>query len=85
MKSKRLILFIDSGDTLVNEDTEIRDAEGFVIKSELIDGAEEALRLIHDQGYTVALVADGEARSFDNIYKQNNLEDCFDTRDISGT
>ena len=32
----KLILFIDSGDTLINEATEIRNAKGVVIQAELI-------------------------------------------------
>jgi putative hydrolase of the HAD superfamily len=82
---KQIILFIDSGDTLVDEGTEIRDAGGAVIKADLIAGAEEALRTIHDEEYTLALVADGNNRSFDNVYAQHGLRDCFDAWAISET
>ncbi|MDR1108341.1 MAG: HAD family hydrolase [Spirochaetaceae bacterium] len=82
---KQIILFIDSGDTLVDEATEIFDAEGMVIKADLIAGAAEALRAIHNEGYTIGLVADGNNRSFDNVYAQHKLRDCFDAWVVSET
>ncbi|MDR1904557.1 MAG: HAD family hydrolase [Treponema sp.] len=82
---KQIILFIDSGDTLIDEGTEVRDDEGVVIKADLIAGAGEALRLIHDEGYTIALVADGNTPSFDNVYAQHRLRYCFDAWVISET
>jgi putative hydrolase of the HAD superfamily len=83
MMGKRIILFIDSGDTLVNEATEVKNAEDIVIRTELIEGAADTLRALHDEGYTIALVADGLKQSFDNIYKQHKLEHCFDARAVS--
>lgn len=80
---KNLIIFIDSGDTLVNESTEIRDANGDVVKADLIPGAKDALRGLHEAGYTIALVADGSVASFNNVYRQHGLSDCFDQRAIS--
>lgn len=47
---KDLILFIDSGDTLVDESTEIRDDTGVVVQAELIPGAAEAVRTLWRQG-----------------------------------
>jgi putative hydrolase of the HAD superfamily len=76
-------LFIDSGDTLVDEGAQVWDG-GIVVETALIPGAAEALRLIHDRAYTIALVADGEKESFDNVYRQHALEDCFSARAISG-
>ena len=66
---KGLILFIDSGDTLVDESTEIRDDTGVVVQAELIPGAAEAVRTLWRQGYRIALVADGLRASFDRIYR----------------
>ena len=80
---KELIVFIDSGDTLVDESTEIRDERGVVLQAELIPGAAEALRMLRRQGYRIALVADGLRESFDHIYRQHGLEDCFEIRAIS--
>jgi putative hydrolase of the HAD superfamily len=79
----KLILFIDSGDTLINEATEIRNARDVVIKADLIDGAEETLRAIHAAGYCIALVADGLNQSFINMYTDHGLRDCFDAWAVS--
>ncbi|NLK74021.1 MAG: HAD family hydrolase [Clostridiales bacterium] len=80
---KKLIIFIDSGDTIIDEGTEIRDENGIVIHAELIEGAGETLKALYDAGYTIALVADGEVQSFTNVYEQNGLGYCFKTRTIS--
>lgn len=80
---KKLILFIDSGDTIINEGTEIRNEDGIVIHAETIEGAAETLEALDQAGYTIALVADGEAQSFQNIYRENGLLHCFHTLTIS--
>jgi FMN phosphatase YigB (HAD superfamily) len=80
---KHLILFTDSGDTIVDEATEIRDSEGIVVHAQTIPGAAETLKKIDEAGYRIALVADGEEASFTNIYLENGLGSCFQTRTIS--
>ncbi|MBP1753669.1 MAG: hydrolase [Firmicutes bacterium] len=81
---KELIVFIDSGDTLVDESTEIKNVMGTVLKAKLFPGAEENLIKLYDNGYTIALVADGTKTSFDNIYLANGLDYCFSAKAISG-
>ena len=66
MTNKKLIIFTDSGDTLIDEATQIRDERGIVLRADFIPGAGETLRQLHDEGYIIALVADGECESFDN-------------------
>ena len=80
---QKMILFMDSGDTMIDEGTEAKDASGIVYHAELFPGAGQALRALYDQGHTIALVADGETQSFDNIYNENGLFDCFRVRVIS--
>lgn len=80
---KDLVIFIDSGDTIVDESTEIRDSEGTVIRAGLFQGMKETLVSLHDSGYLIALVADGTKKSFDNIYSEHGLDFCFDARAIS--
>lgn len=82
--SRDLIVFIDSGDTLVDESTEVKDNEDTVLHAGLFEGAGETLIRLHESGYTIALVADGTKKSFDNIYRENGLERCFDAQAISG-
>jgi putative hydrolase of the HAD superfamily len=82
MAVKKLVLFIDSGDTLVDEAAQEWDS-GIVLRAGLIPGAAESLRRIHDQGHAIVLVADAEVKSMENVYQQHKLEDCFDARIIS--
>lgn len=83
--SRRTIVFLDSGDTLVNEATEQRNGEGIVIRAEMIDGAKEAVSELYEAGYTLALVADGRKISFENMFRQHNLAHCFAAWSISET
>jgi len=88
MRTKGLVLFIDSGDTLVDESKQVwaPDQKEVVLEAGLIEGAEEALRLIKKQGYLVSLVADGRDISFQNVYtRQYGLRSCFDAWIVSET
>lgn len=80
---KKIIIFTDSGDTIIDEGTEIRNDEDIVIHAEMIPGAGETLKALYDSGYTIAMVADGEEQSFTNVYEENRLGYCFHTRTIS--
>ncbi len=80
---KNIIVFIDSGDTLIDERTEIRNENGDVIHSEMIPGAHKALSDLYALGYKIALVADGTTQSFNNIYEEQKLSHCFHARAIS--
>lgn len=80
---KNLIIFTDSGDTLIDEGTEIRNEEGIVVHADLIPGAKETLLALYEEGYRIALVADGDEQSFTNVYLENGLSHCFCTRSIS--
>ncbi len=82
MKKRRLVVFLDSGDTLVDESTEVRNTDGIVVHAELHDGT-QLLQRLYDEGYTLALVADGETLSFDNIYREHGLSHVFSARAIS--
>ena len=77
-------VFVDSGDTLIDEGSEIW-ADGLVQDAQLIPGAMEMLRSLKERGNLVALVADGSARSFDNVHGKLGLTPLFDARAISGS
>ena len=85
--AKKLIVFTDSGDTLVNEGTEYRNEGSPIVQScELIDGAKEMLLTLKERGYTIELVADGCTQSFDNSYGQHGLKNIFDAKnDLRGS
>lgn len=78
-----LAICLDSGDTLVDEGTEIKDEQEVVLQAELIPGAADLVRALKARGYPVALVADGPAASFRNIYTQYHLYQDFDVLAIS--
>lgn len=81
--SKNLIIFMDSGDTIIDESTEVQDEHGIVVHANTIDGAAQTLETLYNEGYIIAMVADGEEQSFTNVYKENGLGYCFKTRTIS--
>lgn len=75
---KNLILFTDSGDTLIDESTQVYDEKGIVTRAEFIPGAGEVLAALCEEGFRIALVADGEWDSFQNVYRENGMGHCFE-------
>lgn len=53
---KKLIVFLDCGDTLIDEGSEVKDETGLVLRDELIPGAGEMVKTLAENGYTLALV-----------------------------
>lgn len=76
--NKNLILFTDSGDTIIDEGTQIYDERGIVTRADFIPGAGEVLQSLYEEGFRIALVADGEWESFQNVYRENRLGHCFE-------
>lgn len=72
------VIFIDCGDTLVDESTQVFDHEENVVDVEFYNGAEETLRYLKDNGYMVVLVADGRVKSFQNIFNKIGFLNEFD-------
>lgn len=86
-KNKKLIIFTDSGDTILDESTQqyMTQKPEIVSKADFIENAGEILEKIHNAGYTIVLVADGEEESFQNVYRVNGLKHCFDGWVVSET
>ncbi len=86
MKPVRKIraIFFDSGDTIVDEATEIKDANEVTMEASLIPGAAETVRALKALGYPLALVADGPAGTFFNVLGHYELIGLFDALAISG-
>ena len=76
-------VMIDSGDTLVDEATEIRDADGYVVEAALIPGAIEMVRRLAEEGYRLVLVADGYKKSFDNVLGFHGVRQHLEAEIIS--
>ena len=77
-------IFFDSGDTIVDEGTEIKDDTGTSLQAELIPGAADTVRALKAQGYCLALVADGPAGTFYNTLGPPGVLSQFDALAISG-
>lgn len=76
--NKSLIIFTDSGDTIIDEGSQVFDERGIVTDADFIPGAGEVLEALYREGYRIALVADGEWESFQNVYRKNGLGHCFE-------
>lgn len=77
-------IFLDCGDTLVNERTEVKQpGTEVVLSGELIPGAREAVEALKRRGHCLVLVADGPRQSFVNLLGQHGLWDHFDAHIIS--
>ncbi len=78
-------VFLDCGDTLADEGTEVKDEETEIVSSaDLIPGAENLTRRLLARGYRLALVADGPRETFVNILGQHGLWNDFEAHVISG-
>ncbi|WP_237155265.1 HAD family hydrolase [Oryzibacter oryziterrae] len=77
-------LFLDCGDTLVDEGSEVKFEDTEVVTAaELIPAARWCLdRLVLD-GHRLALVADGPRATFENVLKPRGLWDHFSAHAIS--
>lgn len=82
--TRRLIIFIDSGDTLIDEATQVYKGSE-IVRADFIPGGREFLLRLHREGFTVALVADGQDQDFLNVYRDEELKGCFDAWVISET
>jgi FMN phosphatase YigB (HAD superfamily) len=76
-------LLFDLGDTLMAEESEVKDTEETTLRADLIPGAAEALRWFKEQGYALALVADARPDTPVNVLRQHGLYDLFDYLAIS--
>nr|WP_319473843.1 HAD hydrolase-like protein [uncultured Sphaerochaeta sp.] len=77
-----LIVFLDSGDTLIDESTQVYEGEQ-IIKADFIPGGREFLLSLHQAGFTTALVADGKQQDFLNVYHEPALKQSFDAWVVS--
>lgn len=76
------ILF-DLGDVIMQEETEVKDAEGNTQSADLVEGMGDALRTCKARGYKLALVADTRSKTAWNVLHQHDLYAIFDAFAIS--
>lgn len=78
-----LAICFDSGDTIIDEATEVKDEHQVTLRAELIPGADQVLYELKRREYPLALVADGPAATFQNTLSQHGLYGLFEARAIS--
>ena len=85
MKRRIRAIFLDCGDTLVDEGSEVKPDGEVSLRADLIPGAGELVRDLKRRGYALALVADGPVATFENNLGPYGLYDLFDAYAISET
>ena len=83
MSNFLLALLFDLGDTLMIEETEIKDVEETTQRAELFPGMADALRAFKSRGYRLGLVADTRPNTPVNVLGQHGVLELFDTLAIS--
>lgn len=76
-------IFLDLGDTIMQESSEVKDSSGTTLSADLIPGMADALRRLHAQGHRLALVADSRPDTPLNVLRQHGLLDLFEHLSIS--
>jgi FMN phosphatase YigB (HAD superfamily) len=78
----KAVLF-DLGDTIMDEESEIKDNTSTTLKADLVHNMDKALRRLKTRGYLLALVADTKTGTYRNVLRQHGLYDLFDAFAIS--
>jgi putative hydrolase of the HAD superfamily len=78
-----MALLFDLGDTLMIEESEVKDAGGTTLRADLVPGMAGALHWLKDRGYPLALVADSRPHTPANVLRQHGLYGLFETLAIS--
>lgn len=76
-------VFIDSGDTMIDEASEIFYKDGTVTAASLIPGTLKALKALDEEGYRLCLVADGKVKSFENVLGAHGVRPLLEKEVIS--
>jgi putative hydrolase of the HAD superfamily len=83
MNHQLAAILFDLGDTIMLEETEVKDAEQTTLRADLIPGMAEALRLFRAEGLRLGLVADTRPGTAVNVLRQHGLYNLFDVQIIS--
>jgi len=70
-------VFFDLGDTILIEESEVKNTEGTTLGADLIPGIADALRHFKVQGLPLALVADSRPNTPPNVLRQHGLYELF--------
>jgi putative hydrolase of the HAD superfamily len=83
MSQEIIAIFLDCGDTLIDESTEVKTDDDISLRADLISGADTLLHELKRRGYLLALVGDGPAATFRNNLSPYGLYELFDAWAIS--
>jgi len=73
----------DLGDTIMIEETEVKDAQETTQRADLFPGMADVLRGLKARGFALGLVADSRPLTPPNVLRQHGLLELFDTLAIS--
>ena len=76
-------LLFDLGDTIMVEESEVKDETLTTLQADLIPGMADALRLFKARGFRLAMVADSRPMTPPNVLRQHGLYDLFEYLAIS--
>lgn len=76
-------IFLDLGDTIMQEVTEEKDETLTTQRADLFPGMADLLRTLKGRGYKLGLVADTRPGTYVNVLRQHNLYELFDGFAIS--
>jgi len=76
-------LLFDLGDTIMLEETEVKDDQGTTLRAELVPGMAGALLQFKTAGHRLALVADARPDTPPNVLRQHGLYNLFDVFAVS--
>ncbi len=75
--------FFDLGDVIMQETTQVVDAEEVTLRAELVPGMDTVLRDLHARGVPLGLVADTHRQNPANVLGQHGLYELFSVFAIS--
>ena len=76
-------IFLDLGDVIMKESTEVKDENGVTKSAELLPGAKETLHELKKKGYSLGLVSDTKIGTYKNVLTQHDLYGLFEAFAIS--
>jgi FMN phosphatase YigB (HAD superfamily) len=83
MTHRLAAILFDLGDTIMVEESEIKDTEGTTLRADIVPSMAKVLQSFKEQGYPLALVADCRPDTPVNVLRQYGLFDLFDCMAIS--
>jgi putative hydrolase of the HAD superfamily len=81
--SRVTTVLFDLGDTLIIEQSEVKDSNLTTLSADLIEGVESTLLALRAQGINIGLVADTKSGTYKNVLSQHGLFDLFGAFAIS--